>query len=308
MINGNTFYFDFEVKLMEFLQRTLGENVINFISKFSALGEETIIILIIGLLFWCIDKKYGVYVGTNVVVGLVINPLLKNIFWRRRPYFDNENINCYRPVESDADIYDIRAQGFSFPSGHSTNSVVVYGSLTRYSKNKVLKIIAFAFPLLVGLSRVTVGVHYPTDVLCGWLLGLFVIFFIPFIMNRFGEEKSHLARLCIFLFSCIGIFYCKTSDYYTGLGIMGGLFLAVEIEKRFIKFDLPEKKIFWLTRIIGGFAVYGIMNALLKAAAGQIFADPSEFLEGIIRIFRYAIVSFISIGLYPAAFRLEKKI
>ncbi len=307
IINGNTFYFEFEVRLMEFLQRTLGERVIDIFSSVSAFGEETMLILIMGLLFWCLDKECGIYVGTNLIVGLVLNPMIKNIFWRRRPYFDNESIICYRAVDSSADLYDIQAQGFSFPSGHSTHSATEYGSIARYKKNKMLTFFAYLIPFSVGLSRIVVGAHYPTDVLAGWILGLFIIFFVPFFIKKFGEEKRYIAFICIFLFSCIGLFYCKTSDYFTGLGLMGGFFLAVEFEKRKVKFQMPSKKLFWITRLIGGMLLYAIINMLLKALFLQLFVSAGFFMEGIARVIRYMAVSFCVIGVYPIVFKLEQK-
>ena len=107
VVVGNSFWFDFEVELMEFLQRTIGDTGISIISFFSYFGEELILILLLGFLFWCYDKKAAIYIGTNVMVGLVFTPLIKNFFWRRRPYFDHETIKCLRPVDKKADIYDL---------------------------------------------------------------------------------------------------------------------------------------------------------------------------------------------------------
>ena len=305
--NGNTFYFEFEVQLMELLQNSLDESAIKFISFLSALGEELALILILGFLFWCYDKKSGIKVGICVVTGLVLNPLIKNIAWRRRPYFDHENIKCLRPVEKDADIYDIAAQGFSFPSGHSTNSAVAYGAIARFMKKKILTVLGFLIPLCVGFSRVVVGVHYPTDVLCGWLLGVAIIFFIPLIMEKVGEEKQWLAFLGIFAISCSGLFYCKTSDYFTGLGIMGGFFLAIEFEKRFVHFENTGKIVFCITRIIGGAIVYLALNTLLKLPFSSSFLESGTFIAGIVRVLRYVIVSFMALGVYPMIFRFEKR-
>ena len=306
IITGNTFYFDFEVKLMEFLQNTLGEIAISFISFFSEFGEELILIMILGFIFWCYDKKFGIYVGTNVVLGLVLNPMIKNIFWRRRPYFDHEGINCFRPVDASADIYDINAQGFSFPSGHSTNSVTVYGSIARYKKHPFLTVFAFALPFLVGLSRIVVGVHYPTDVLCGWLLGLVIIFVTPIIINKTSEEKRWIVFLCIFLVSCLGIFYCKTSDYFTGLGLLGGFFLAVEYEKRFVNFESTRNPIFCVMRVLGGGILFLAINSVLKLPFDPVFLASGSLAASMIRFIRYFIVTFICIGVYPHTFKIEK--
>lgn len=304
---GNTFYYNFEVRLMEFLQSVLGTSAISFISFLSTFGEETILILVTGFLFWCYDKKAGIYAGLNVMVGVVFNPLIKNIFWRRRPYFDHETIKCLRPVEKNADIYDIAAQGFSFPSGHSTNSSIVYGSLARYFKKPVFTVLAFVLPFCVGFSRVVVGCHYPTDVLFGWLSGVLIIFLMPFVMEKVGEKKRWIAFVVIYAISCIGLFYCKTSDYFSGLGLMGGFFLAVEFDERVVKFENTKNPVFCVTRILGGFVLYFVLNTLLKLPFSKEFLDSGVFLANIVRYIRYIIVSFCTIGVYPLAFRVEKK-
>ncbi|WP_029230818.1 phosphatase PAP2 family protein [Butyrivibrio sp. VCB2006] len=306
VVVGNSFWFDFEVKFMEFLQRTLGQTGINIVSFFSAFGEEMILILILGFLFWCYDKKAATYVGINVMVGLVFNPLIKNIFWRRRPYFDHESIRCYRLVDSSADQYDIAAQGFSFPSGHSTNSSIVYGSLARFYKKPVFTVLAFVLPLLVGFSRMVVGCHYPTDVMFGWLSGVLIIFFIPWVMNKVGDEKRWIVFLVIFLISAIGLFYCKTSDYFSGLGLMGGFFMAAEFEQRVVKFENTRKPLIWILRLLGGLIVYFALNKVLKLPFDKAFLDSGTFLAGIVRFIRYLVVSFVTIGVYPLLFKVEK--
>lgn len=306
-ITGNSFYFDFEVKLMEYLQTALGDKAISIISFFSAFGEEMLLIAILGYIYWCYDKKFGIYTGTNMVIGIVLNPLVKNIFWRRRPYFDNEAIKCLRPVDSSADIYDIKAQGFSFPSGHSTNSITAYGSISRYKKNNVVRILAFVFPLLVGFSRIVVGVHYPTDVLCGWLLGIVVIFLTPMIIDKFGPQKRWLAFLIIFLVGCLGFFYCKTTDYFSGLGIMGGFFVSVEYEERFVHFESTRNPVFSITRVLGGYALYIALNQVLKLPFNADFLASGTLLSDFVRFLRYFIVAFVCIGLYPHVFKIEKR-
>ena len=73
--------------------------------------------------------------------------------------------------------------GFSFPSGHALNSMVTYGLIALLVWRsglpaRVRWLIAaglVAVPLAVGLSRVTLGVHYPSDVLAGWLAGLVIV-------------------------------------------------------------------------------------------------------------------------------------
>ena len=304
---GNTFYFSFEPVLMENLQKFFGDGGSTFIAHFSFFGEEVALMLVLGFLYWCYDKKFAVYVGTNVILGVVLNPLIKNIALRRRPYFDNPGIKCLRPVKPEADIYDIAAQGYSFPSGHSMNTAIAYGSLARYTKNRVITIISVIITFLVGIARILAGVHYPTDVLIGWATGIAVIFAVPAIYNRFGEEKRSLANLVIFIICCAGMFYCHTEDYFTGMGLLGGFFLAMEFEKRFVNFEGTAVPIKCALRIVGGGLVYLVFNTVLKLPFSAEFLDSGTFAAFMIRTIRYCIVSFLMLGVYPMTFKFFKK-
>ena len=162
---GNTFYFQWEVFLMEWLQANISSTGISIISFFSMFGEELFLILVVGFVYWSYDKKLGRLIGMSAIMGLIWNTMIKNIALRRRPYFDHENINILRVVDPEADINNIAAQGFSFPSGHSTNVATVFGSLATNVRKRWLTVAAIVIPLLTGFSRVVVGAHYPTDVL-----------------------------------------------------------------------------------------------------------------------------------------------
>ena len=303
IVVGNSFWFDFEVVFMEWLQSFFGTTAISIISFFSAFGEELVLILLLTFLYWCYDKKFGEFVGATIIIGLVFNPLLKNIFWRRRPYFDHESIKCLRPVDKSADIYDVAAQGFSFPSGHSTNAVSTYSSMAVRGRKKFLTVVACIMPLLIGLSRMTVGVHYPTDVLCGWILGGICVVLSAFLFNKVSEEKRWLMYLIIFSISCIGLLYCKTSDYFTSLGLMGGAFLAFEFEKRYVKFENTRKPLVCVIRILLGGIVYLGLNTLLKVPFSSEFLSSGTFAAGLVRTVRYLIVAFVTVGVYPLTFR-----
>ena len=300
---GNTFYFSFEPALMQWLQNLLGESNAKLISHLSALGEEAILVLVLGFLYWCFNKEYGIYVGTNAALGIVLNPMIKNVALRRRPYMVHGEVKCFRPVDSSGDIYDISLQGYSFPSGHSMNSVIIYGSIVRYAKKRLLTIIAFLIPILVGISRVVVGVHYPTDVLVGWAVGLMVVFLIPPLYDRFGRQKRWMLNLIIFVIAATGFFYCRTTDYFSGLGIMGGFFLGIEFEDRFVKFETTKRPLEIVLRLVGGLVCYLGLNKLLKLPFSAEFLNSPSMASFTIRFFRYFIVLFLLIGVYPYVFR-----
>ena len=306
-LTGNTFYFDFEVALMEWIQNTLGPTGAGIVSAFSALGEEFFLILLLSFTYWCYDKKIGERIGSVIVLGTIINPLIKNIFWRRRPYFDHETIRCYRPLDKDHDLYDIAAQGLSFPSGHSTNAAIAFGFIATEIKKRWVTILCSVIIFLVGFSRVAVGVHYPTDVLFGWISGFACIWLLSFLRKKVPEEKIWIVYLVIFIVSCLGLFYCRTTDYFTCLGLVGGIYASFEFEKRFVHFKNTKNPPVCALRIFCGLIIYLGLNTILKLPFPKEFLDSGTLLAGVVRSIRYLIVSFVTVGVYPLSFRLIDK-
>lgn len=302
---GNTFFFPWEVNLMEWLQSHIGGAGISILSFFSIFGEEMLLILFVGTVYWSLDKKLGRTIGLSGIMGLTWNTMFKNIFLRRRPYFDHEGIQILRVVEPDADIYDIAAQGYSFPSGHSTNAATVFGSLAVSLRKRWVTVVAIAIPLLTGISRFVVGAHYPTDVMGGWLLGIISVLIVQLLQKR---VKNALVRYSILLITVVpGFFYCKTTDYYTGVGLLIGFIGGTLLEDRCVHFENTRKPVWMVLRVIGGLAVYLALNTALKLPFSKDFLSGNSPAALLVRCVRYAVVSFVIFGVYPMAFRLESR-
>ena len=302
---GNTFFFTWEVSLMEWLQTHTSDAGISFMSFFSLFGEELPLILIVGFVYWSYDKKLGRKVGLIAIMGLIWNTMIKNIVMRRRPYFDHENINILRIVEPEADIYDISAQGFSFPSAHSTNSVTVFGSLAVNLRKRWFTVIAIIIPLMTGISRFVVGAHYPTDVMAGWLLGLTSVVLVTILQNR---VKNTLVLYGILLITAIpGFFYCTSADYFTAVGLLIGFMGGTLLDDYYVHFEDTRKPMSMVARLLGGLAVYLVVNSLLKMPFSKEFLSDGSTAALMVRCARYAIVAFIDFGVYPMLFKLEKK-
>ena len=95
---GNTFYMNWEVSLMIWLQShidSFGEKLAIF---FTTLGEPILLFLLIGLFYWGFDKKYGKYMTANLFSVCVLGSMLKNIVLRIRPYFNHDEIKCLHPA------------------------------------------------------------------------------------------------------------------------------------------------------------------------------------------------------------------
>ena len=136
-VAGSIFYYDWELQLMEWLQAHIGSSGFGFwlLSNLSAFGEQLLLVAVMGFLYWGLNKEFGKYLGLNVLMANVWNPMIKNVFLRLRPYFvPGYKVELLRPIDPEADIMDVTAQGYSFPSGHSTSAVAAYGSLAAHEK------------------------------------------------------------------------------------------------------------------------------------------------------------------------------
>ena len=133
----------------------------------STLGNAGIFWILLGLVLTAIPKtrKAGALsLASLLFCFLITNVFLKNAVARPRPYTQIKELVMLMPCPSD----------FSFPSGHACSSFATAGALTWSLRDKLRRIgyAALALALLISLSRLYVGVHYPSDVLCGVLIGL----------------------------------------------------------------------------------------------------------------------------------------
>ncbi len=143
-----------------------------------------VIITAMVLIIFIKNKKIKLSLAVNLIGITLINNLIKVIIARPRP-----NVNRL-----------VSETGYSFPSGHSITSMVFYGYLIyliyKYVDNRKIKIpliiiLTILIPL-IGVSRIYLGVHYASDVLCGFLLGwIYLIIFIS-ISNKYIIKNRNI--------------------------------------------------------------------------------------------------------------------
>ncbi len=271
--------------------------LMNFLSM---LGEETVLVGIIGLIYWGLDKRRGERIGFMMISGAVINPMIKNIVCRTRPFDSEAGIHNFRDVS-----------GYSFPSGHSSGSASTYlGTAVTYKdkKQKWLLALAIVVPVLVALSRTYVGAHYPTDVVCGLILGVGIVFLIDLLYKVIPNKYFLYGGMAII--GLAGFFYCKTDDYFTAYGLLLGLIAGVIFEEKIVKFE--NTKAWWriVLRVLIGGGLYLGLNAAFKGIVGAIYKGYKDnfWFESSFRTVRYAIIAFLIIGIYPMLFKYAEKL
>ncbi len=173
------------------------------IAIFSALGNLGIFLLIAGILLLLFKqtRKIGFICLLSVFSTLIFNDLIfKNIFDRARPFQDPNLVNQLQSiVNNNGEVYGLKPDSPSFPSGHTFQSFAAFGAILFYyfkdkenKKSYIPSLVFFGiYAFLMGISRVLLSHHYFTDVLAGAILGglsgilvYYVIEYTPVLYNK----------------------------------------------------------------------------------------------------------------------------
>ena len=142
-------------------------------------GNSVFIFGLVLVFLILLRNYYGIILSISTIIGAVSNAGIKQIFRRIRPVH-------LRLIEQG---------GYSFPSGHAMISICVYGYLSylvnKKIKNKYLRLVLCLFLVIlilsIGISRIYVGVHYPTDVIAGYLLAMIEVILLVEFTNKRGN-------------------------------------------------------------------------------------------------------------------------
>ena len=313
MIPVNSSFFNWMMDVLRALAG-LRSAPLDFIMQcLTKLGHEALFVVVACTLLYCVDKQQGYRFLFMFNFGQIANQALKVIFAVPRPWVVDP---AFKPVE--AALPD--ATGWSFPSGHTQSAVMMYGGLARTIRKWWGYLAAAILSLLIGFTRMYLGVHTPLDVAAGLVLGVAAIAFSDLLFSLFGNKKHFIpvvAGICSFLtlaYLVAVIVFDKASALYaddvsvaaTLFGLSFGAFCGCLIERRFINFDV---KAVWWVQIIKVALGLGLMlglRAILKYLFGLI--PCSVVTKGLLDGVRYFIMIFAGLAVYPFSFRVLVKL
>ncbi|MCQ4925346.1 phosphatase PAP2 family protein [Tissierella carlieri] len=167
MVNGSSEGILFDVDIMKYIHNNTNPRILSFMKFISFIGSVNFLLPVtaMGISYTLIKKKY--YISKLLLLSTLgsylLNYLLKQFFQRTRPL----------------EFFLVNQGGLSFPSGHSMVTMTLYSTIAFLlakkvdddRKKKLIHIISFVMICLMGISRIYLGVHWPTDVIGGYLIG-----------------------------------------------------------------------------------------------------------------------------------------
>lgn len=285
-----------------------------FFSIITHLGEETFFIIFGLIFFWCINKKEGYYLLSIGFIGTIINQFLKLFFRVPRPWVKDKDFTIVESARAEA-------TGYSFPSGHTQSSVGVFGGIARFNNKLWLRIVCISACVLVPLSRMYLGVHTPADVLVSLVLSLILIFGLyPLIQKCFENTKvMRILLISMVALSAGMLLFVSLFDFpadvdlenlasgtknaYKMLGCTLGIFIAFEIDNRFINFNTSGSLLSQVLKfVLGLIPLLGIKEGL-RIPLNAIFGG-SYLADGV----RYLLIVLFAGCVWPLTFKWFAKI
>jgi membrane-associated phospholipid phosphatase len=178
---------------------------------FSFLGTEEFYLVILPFFYWCVDTRLGLRIGIFLTVSDSLNTFFKFVFHQPRPYWMSDRVRAFQAGAS-----------YGLPSGHAQHAMTVWGTIAAWGKGWLRWLMA-ALIFLIGFSRIALAVHFPTDVLVGWLIGGLILWAFlkwePVVMgwfNRFTPAQkiglAFAASMLLFFIALAGLAFLPSVD------------------------------------------------------------------------------------------------
>ncbi|HSH03141.1 MAG TPA: phosphatase PAP2 family protein [Anaerolineae bacterium] len=285
------------------LQTNLGflEGLFRFVTN---LNSTEAFLALFPFLYWCVDKRFGLHLSYIFLVTVGVNATGKQLFRAPRPFW------------MEPDLALAKELSYGFPSGHTQVATTLYFFAALWWRKTWLWVAMVILFVLMAISRIYLGMHFPQDIIGGFLLGVLVLvgyfggwqrWLEPMLVERSGKEKVAIGlglmvvMLGLFFAAQVGgyrddsgpwvSFYEAadlqvTEDMVSMVGVMMGLLVGWYFESRDLRFEVAGS---WGKRL-GRYVVGMVVTAVIWAGLGAIFPDEPLVLALPLRALRYGLV------------------
>jgi membrane-associated phospholipid phosphatase len=292
----------------------------------SFLGREEFFLILVTFLYWCVDTAWGMQALGILLLSDYTNGLTKWVFHAPRPYWIDPRVKTLSTEAS-----------YGIPSGHAQTGTALWGLLATIVKKPWAWAAAAALVFAISLSRLYLGVHFPHDVIAGWLIGGLILSAYLWIQPRAirwlhprpaaFQVAAALALTCIMLGLALAVRAAlagvtdppswdtqaaahplaageRATDprsldgVVTVLGVLFGAGAGLVLMRRYAPFDPRGPWSKRLTRLVVGLVVL----VGLRVGLGAIFPQEPLAVGLLFRCMRYTVVGLWTIWLAPWVF------
>lgn len=288
------------LRVLEGIRTPILDTIFQFFTFF---GEEMLVLAIVCIFYWCLNKKLAYQIGLTFFLSGLLLQSLKITFRIPRPWVLDPTFEAV-PSAIPA------ATGYSFPSGHTMGATSLFTTMALTAKKKAFKIICIFLFLIVGFSRMYLGVHTPKDVIVAMGMSVIIALILQKVMALIQNTQKSNAVIGVILavLSTLAIIYslvllssgtidapyaadcCKAAG--AGLGFALGWFL----ERTYINFDTQAPMPKQILKLIVGLVITVLLKIILKAILGSdILAEIVQYFVlvlWILAIYPFLLVRF----------------
>ena len=286
------FYFQWESSLIIFLQNSLPGFVLEFFGIVAEVVSKNVLALLFISIYLAYNKDWGKFTLLSLAVAGVCCEFVKVTVARLRPYAAVDNIRCIHANVAGQNPFDFKIQGYSFPSGHSMMATNLFLAIPIYIRNNLFVAIGLIGVFIVALSRVALGVHFPTDTIAGFIIALAIILILSRIYDKI-ENRAYL-YLAICALSLVGVLFCPEMAYIKYVALALGISLGFLVEEKYVKFENPKSRRDAIVRLAGAAILFALLFILIPKFVGN---------TDLVKCIVHSLCTFIMLAVYPLAFK-----
>lgn len=278
------------------------------LSAVTFLGSELLFIAAAIIAYWCVSKKTGYYLMATGFIGTITSQFLKILCHVPRPWVKDPSFTIVESARAGASDY-------SFPSGHTQNVTSILGGVGRASKKTWVRVVTAIVILLVGFSRMYLGVHTPADVGAALILGLVLVFALWPFFEKSDERPQNitivfavatvLALVCTIYVSVYPWSSELDADNLAAsvknlnmmLGCSAAVLIGAPIERKKINFDTKAPLWAQALKVVLGLVIVLALRAGLKPLLNLIMPGLAAATA-----IRYGIIVLFAILVWPLTF------
>ncbi len=288
--------FGFELDVLLFIQ-SMRTDLLNILFQgITMLGEEIIIVLLVAVLYFCIDKLFAQKLLYTLLTSIGINGIVKNLVKFPRP-FSTGKITCVR---------EGTATGYSFPSGHTQSFATTSTTIAKKIKKPVVIFLVGILIALVAFSRMYLGAHYPSDVVVGAVLGVVIALVGSTLFDKI-KNKKWLCLITILIELPFAILFLikpdiEYEDFFKAFGMIIGFLFAVMFEEKYAPLEYNVSTGKKVLRVLIGVA----LALLVKEGVKLLNVFDILRVNLVFDAVRYGLLIFATLGIGPWIFKKLK--